>query len=1466
MRYCWMRSIAVYCGLLRALSGCGLILCFTCKKHSFTLENNARILDRVKNTQYTAGGTNTDTALKYATDTSFTAANGMRPNAAHIAIVITDGQSQNAAATAAEARRLRNKGITVFSIGVGGGAKQSELNAIATDPDSSHVFVVTDFDSLNQIKGTLQQKACDVKPTMAAATPTQKLCGGQADIVFLLDKSGSVGQANFDKMLQFVKNIANDFNIGPNDVQVGVDTYSTGFDHEFTLKQNNNKASLQSSVTSITYTGGGTNTGDAIRKMRQGSFTANAGHRANVPKIAIVVTDGQSNNKALTSSEAQKARDAGITMLAIGVGSGVDDAELNSIATDPDSQNVYKASTFDALTSLQGFIAAKACDELKPQPSANPSPNQVCGTKADIVFVLDSSGSVGPNNFKLLLNFVNAIVKDLDIGQNKIRVGVEKFSSRPYNEFNLNRFDNKTAMMNAISNISFQKGGTNTASAIKYMDNTMFKVKTNNTASVVKYMDNTMFKAGNGDRPGVPNIAIIITDGKSNRAGETKTAAKDARDHGINIFSVGVGNGISQAELKEMATDPDNTHVLTVTDFSKLNAIKAAFQAQTCQAIPPTLPPYVPTQAPAPTPGPDPCKDQIPNCAAYGQSVCTSYQAWSTTNCARTCGICTPSTPTVAPPCVDKLPDCPNYDASSCTGSYKPWAMENCRKYCGYCSPGTQTGGYFNKCFYKGTQYNQGDKWDDGCAYECECTDASTGQYSCYNKCPTYYNLPNKCTLVQQQGKCCLEPVCNFDGTYTTKTGQNVSDLNGNRVCVYNGRKYYQSQVWSVGCEFECICDDAGVGLYACQSKCAQYGSLPSNCKLVKKPGECCEKPDCEFQTQIGTFTGRGGSSGPGVNGMNTTPPPCVDKKADCNTYQSDLCTSQTYRPFALDNCRKFCNLCNQVGVPSPTDVCIYKGQAYKQGEAWYDGCDKVCVCDNAAFGFVRCDDRCPDYLNLPADCTLVTVPGQCCKSLNCKSRGTFTGSQTTPNTMGAVPQPYPVPQPGQYPTLPPGQTYAPGQNPSPTPVAYVTPAPGQTFAPGQNPNPTLAPGQVPSPSGGVVVVPPKLIIHAAMLSNLHFTDFSPIPSDLDHDFHLTLNPQDGCVYKGVLYQQGQRWADGCDSTCMCENGNTGKYRCTPKCPTFQNLDSRCTLKEDPNDPCCKYPECPTQPNGQIINVVPTYGQGFTGFSPAQSPTPTSGGNTGGLPVNVLPSGTSSPITGSTTGCFYKGVFHSEGSKWQDGCQYNCECVDGTTGYYRCTDICPNLGALPPQCVLIPDPNNACCQTYTCSSSLPTQAPNPNPSGQVTPPAGTAYCTYNGRYYRQGEEWEDGCSLKCRCEDATNDIHLCYNRCGGCSKLTVEVVAVIDCDADDNVLGADVASLVTVATAVVVGFDGVAFTVLFVDNDGVVGVGEALCLSLMLLLSLGIMLLVATNVPTIATPIFVADDTVSDKMKILECD
>jgi len=40
--------------------------------------------------------------------------------------------------------------------------------------------------------------------------------------------------------------------------------------------------------------------------------------------------------------------------------------------------------------------------------------------------------------------------------------------------------------------------------------------------------------------------------------------------------------------------------------------------------------------------------------------------------------------------------------------------------------------------------------------------------------------------------------------------------------------------------------------------------------------------------------------------------------------------------------------------------------------------------------------------------------------------------------------------------------------------------------------------------------------------------------------------------------------------------------------------------------------------------------------------------------------------------CVYKGKEYNEGQRWRDGCDYNCECVDGMTGLYDCTEMWVN--------------------------------------------------------------------------------------------------------------------------------------------------------------------------------------------------
>lgn len=63
-------------------------------------------------------------------------------------------------------------------------------------------------------------------------------------------------------------------------------------------------------------------------------------------------------------------------------------------------------------------------------------------------------------------------------------------------------------------------------------------------------------------------------------------------------------------------------------------------------------------------------------------------------------------------------------------------------------------------------------------------------------------------------------------------------------------------------------------------------------------------------------------------------------------------------------------------------DVCVYKGVPYTQGQQWYDGCDKVCICENGMTGYIRCRQRCTTYDTIAAGCTMVPDPKDpvCCQ------------------------------------------------------------------------------------------------------------------------------------------------------------------------------------------------------------------------------------------------------------------------------------------------------------------------------------------------------------------------------------------------------------------------------------------------------------------------------------------------------
>lgn len=131
----------------------------------------------IKNITQITGNTYTGKALSFISK-YFDAPSG-RPDVPQFLIVITDGEAHDAVDIPAKA--IRDKGVTIFSIGVGN-VKTEQLKEMSGTEDK--VYVKRDFDALQSIDKNLQFKLCNpetgeslnVPKMLLYATYTAHLC------------------------------------------------------------------------------------------------------------------------------------------------------------------------------------------------------------------------------------------------------------------------------------------------------------------------------------------------------------------------------------------------------------------------------------------------------------------------------------------------------------------------------------------------------------------------------------------------------------------------------------------------------------------------------------------------------------------------------------------------------------------------------------------------------------------------------------------------------------------------------------------------------------------------------------------------------------------------------------------------------------------------------------------------------------------------------------------------------------------------------------------------------------------------------------------------------------------------------------------------------------------------------------------------------------------------------------------
>lgn len=176
-----------------------------------------------------------------------------------------------------------------------------------------------------------------------------------------MDSSTSIGRYNFERQKSFVKNLVGRFDISQDETRVGVVTFSNSYNLDIPLGSANTIASLSRSIREIPYAYGITNTAEAIRFVRENGFTDER-RREGVAHIIIVLTDGLSRDPLLTKQEAALARNQGIYLFAIGIGSAAVLDELQNIGNEPHDKYVFQVSSFRALDSIKDILASRTCE------------------------------------------------------------------------------------------------------------------------------------------------------------------------------------------------------------------------------------------------------------------------------------------------------------------------------------------------------------------------------------------------------------------------------------------------------------------------------------------------------------------------------------------------------------------------------------------------------------------------------------------------------------------------------------------------------------------------------------------------------------------------------------------------------------------------------------------------------------------------------------------------------------------------------------------------------------------------------------------------------------------------------------------------------------------------------------------------------------------------------------------------
>ncbi|XP_045701568.1 collagen alpha-3(VI) chain isoform X4 [Phyllostomus hastatus] len=468
-----------------------------------------------------------------------------------LVILTADRSGDDVSGPSADLERAR-----VVPVGIGiGNADIREMRTISYIPDFA--VTVPTFGELANVQQQLygkirlsKEELIRLKETVISTTPVPD-AGSKKDVVFLIDGSLRAGP-EFQYIRTLMERLVDSLDVGFDTTRVAVIQFGEEQPKvEFLLNAYSSKEEVRNAVRQLRPRGGRrVDIGSALDFVSKSIFKRPLGSRIEegVPQFLVLISAGQSGDEMDDSAvELKRSGVAPIT-----VARNMDPRELVKISLSP--EYVFSVSTFRELPRLEQKlltpITTLTSQQIRQLLASIPSPPPALESDAaDVVFLVDSSEGVQPEGIAHIRDFIIKIVRRLNVGPNKVRVGLVQFSNEVFPEFYLKTHKSPAAVISAIRRLGFRGGSPlNTGKALEFVARNLF-VKS----------------AGSRIEDGVPQHLVLFLGGKSQD--DVSRFAQVIRSSGI----VSLGVGSRHVDRTELQTITDNPRlVFTVQEFRDL--------------------------------------------------------------------------------------------------------------------------------------------------------------------------------------------------------------------------------------------------------------------------------------------------------------------------------------------------------------------------------------------------------------------------------------------------------------------------------------------------------------------------------------------------------------------------------------------------------------------------------------------------------------------------------------------------------------------------------------------------------------------------------------------------------------------------------------------------------------------------------------------------------------------------------